>query len=251
MNRRVLAALALLGVLALAGCLGPSSIPEGELTENATYDWETNATTTFNLSRNSYATLVNVTNETTLSVNERDALGTDSPVQVSALKFRFRNGTIVNASHANLSAQTTQDSTVISLPARNGTVAYTDTRRGKSFGSPAFVTGSYEIVLVPNTRIGIPLLSQGRPGGYSTRISDSGRQVVRWANVTRGAVNVQYYLQRDLLIFGTLFLGGLAIAVGGTVYYVRKIRRLERQREDLGDEVEFEDEDGGPPPGMG
>lgn len=251
MNRRVLAALALLGVLALAGCLGASDIPEEDLTGNATYDWETNATTTFNLSRNSYATLVEVTNQTTLSVYERDALGTDSPVDLTALKFRFRNGTVVNASHANLSAQRSQEATTIAMPAENGTVAYTASRQGKSFGSPAFRTGSYEIILVPNTRIGIPLLSQGSPGGYSTQIDESGRQVVRWANVTRGSVSVQYYLQRDLLIFGTLFIVGLTLGVGGAVYYVRKIKRLERQRKDLGAEVEVEDEDGGPPPGMG
>lgn len=252
MNRRVLAALALLGVLALAGCLGPSEIPEEDLTGEASYDWDTNATTSFNLSRSSYTAVVEVTNTTELPVWRRDELGSDSPVPLEALKFQYENGTVVNASQANLSASRTQDETVLTLPAENGTVAYSASRSGKRFSSPAFVEGSYELTMPPSARIGVPLLSQASPGGYTTTV-EGDRMTVRWDEVTGGAVTVRYYLQRDLLLFTGLFALVAIAGVGGAVYYLREIRTLEERRKEMGD-VEYDDDDPrdrGPPPGMG
>ncbi len=252
MNRRVLAGVALLAMLLLAGCFGSSEIPEEDLTANATYDWETNATTTFNLSRSSYTTVVVVENRTNLSVWERDELGSDSPVDIQGLKYQFENGTVANASQANLSATRTQDETVIDLPAENGTVAYTASRTGKRFASPAFIEGSYEVVLPPSARIGVPLLSQASPGGRSTRVTDN-RMTVRWSQVADGAISVRYYLQRDLLLFGGLVALVVVLGGGGTVYYLREIRTLEKQRKEMGADVEYDDDDPrdeGPPPGM-
>jgi hypothetical protein len=252
MNRRVLAGLALLCVLALAGCLGPSEVPEEELTAEGSYDWETNATTTFNISRSSYTTVVEVTNQTELPVWRRDELGSDSPVQLEGLRFRFENGTVVNASRANMSVTQTNDRSMIALPAENGTVAYTASRSGKGFSSPAFLEGSYEVVLPPSARIGIPLLSQASPGGYSTSLEDD-RMTVRWDEISGGAVNVRYYLERDLLLFTGLAVFVVAVGIGGALYYIREIRTLEKRRKEMGDEVEYDDDprDRGPPPGMG
>jgi len=253
MNRRVLAGLALVAVLLLAGCFGgPSEIPEEDLTGNATYDWETNATTTFDLSRSSYTTVVEIQNRTELTVWGRDELGSESPVDLQALQFRFENGTVVNATHGNLSATRSQDETVIELPAENGTVAYTASRTGKRFGSPAFIEGSYEVVLPPSARIGVPLLSQASPGGYTTRVTGD-RMTVRWAEVSGGSVTVRYYLQRDLLLFGGLVALVVVVGGGGTVYYLREIRTLEKRREEIGVDYDYDEDDPrdeGPPPGM-
>jgi len=253
MNRRVLAGLALLAVVLLAGCLGgPSEIPEEDLTGNATYDWETNATTTFDLSRSSYTTVVEIQNRTELTVWRRDELGSESPVDLQALQFRFENGTVVNATHDNLSATRSQDETVIELPAENGSVGYSASRTGKRFGSPAFIEGSYEVVLPPSARIGVPLLSQASPGGHSTSVTGN-RMTVRWVEVSGGAINVRYYLQRDLLLFGGLVALVVVVGGGGTIYYLREIRTLEKQREEIGVDVDYDEDDPhdeGPPPGM-
>lgn len=253
MNRRALAGLALVAVLLLAGCFGPSEISEEDLTTNASYDWETNATTTFTLSRSSYTTVVEVTNGTNLTVWERDELGSESPVDLKGLQYQFRNGTVVNATHANLSATRRNDDTRIHLPAANGTVAYTASRTGKRFASPVFTEGSYELILPPSARIGVPLLSQASPGGRSTSVTDD-RMTIRWDRLSDGAISVRYYLQRDLLLFGGL--AGLVVVLGGggTLYYLREIRTLERRRKQMGDDVDYEDDDprdDGPPPGMG
>lgn len=253
MNRRVLAGLALVAVVLLAGCFGPSEIPEEDLTGEASYDWETNATTTFNLSRSSYTTVVEVQNRTNLTVWQRDRLGTDNPVDLQALQFRFENGTVVNATHANLSATRTGDNTVIELPAENGTVAYTASRTGKRFSAPAFIEGSYELILPPSTRIGVPLLSQASPGGYSTSVTDD-RMTVRWEEISDGTLTVRYYLQRDLLLFGGLAAIVLLVGGGGSVYYLWQLRTLEERRKQMGADVEYDEDDprdDGPPPGMG
>lgn len=252
-GRHGLALAALLVVVLLAGCsFGSSEIPTDDLNQNATYDWDVNATATFDISRSSYAAVVNVTNSSELDVWRRDPIEGDNPVNLRALQFRHRNGTVVNASTGNLSATRTQDSTQIALPASEGLVGYTASRSAKQFATPAFVSGSYEFVLPPGARIGIPLLSQAGPGGWTTTVEDD-RMTVRWANVTSGAVSVRYYLERDILIFGSLAAVVLVAGAAGTLYYRRQLQKLKGKREELGLDVETEDDDigdDGPPPGM-
>jgi len=251
MKRRLLALVGLVVLAGLAGCFGPSEVPEEDLTGNATYDWDRNAAAAYDLSRSTYAAVFAVDNRSTLEVHDRDALGVEAAVDISALQFRFQNGTVVNATHRNLSATLEQRQTVISLPARSGQVAYSARRSGKQFSTPVVVPGRQTITLPPGTRVGVPLLSQVNPADYATTVAD-GRMTVAWANQTGGTLTVHYYLQRDLVLFSLLLLVTLTLGVGGSVYYLRQIRRLEDEREDLGLEVETEDDprDRGPPPGM-
>jgi hypothetical protein len=254
--RRKAALAALLLAMVLTGCaglFGPSEIPEEELTRNASYDWETNASTTYNLSERSYTAVIEVENRSALEVFGRNALGLEDPVRIQALRFRFENGTVVNATHPALNATVTQERTVVNTPARNGTVGYSDQRRGKEFTAPVFVEGSHELVLPPGTRARVPLLSSVRPRNVSRELVDD-RMHLRWGNVTTQSIHVSYYLQRDLWLFGGLFALAITLGVGGAVYYYRQIKRLERRREAIGldvdDEVDELDDDR-PPPGMG
>lgn len=253
-ERRLLALGGLLCLALTAGCFGPSEIPESDLRgENVTYDWETDAEAAYTLSRSSYQAVYNASNRTTLSIHDRDALGVESPVRIGSLQFRFTNGTIVNATHANLSATIAQRRTTIGLPARHGQVAYTADRSGKQFSTPVAVEGPQAVTLPPGARVGAPVLSQVSPGNYSTAVADD-RMTVRWANVTDGALTVHYYLQRDLVLFSLLLLVTLSLAVGGSLYYVRQIRRLEARREAIAPDVDQDEDDPrdrGPPPGMG
>jgi len=252
MNRRHLALCGLVALVALSGCLGGGDISEEDLNAEAEYDWDTDTTVAVDLSRSSYTTVVNATNRSTLAVYERDALGTENPVQLSALQFRYPNGTVVNASEGNLSATLTNDRTEIGLPAEEGQVAYTAERTGKSFSTPAYVEGSYSVRLPENSRIGIPLLSAASPGGYATSVDDADRMVVTWEGIESSTVSVRYYLQRDVWLFGGLVAVAFSVGLGGLLYYVRQIRRLEDQRKELGLDVDYEDDptDEGPPPGM-
>ncbi len=252
MRRRLLALGSLLVLALLAGCFGPSEIPEDQLTRDANYTWDTDANASYTLSRSSYEAVYVVPNQTTLHVHSSDSLGTDQPVDVRALKFRFTNGTVVNASHANLSATLAQKRTTLHLPASDGQVAYTASRSGKTFATPVVVEGAQTITLPPSARVGVPLLSQVSPGGFHTAV-DGDRMTIRWSDRTGGVLHVSYYLQRDLLLFSLLVLVVVTLGVGGSVYYLRQIRRLERRREELGLDVDYDDDDPrdrGPPPGM-
>jgi len=251
-GRRFAILAGLVALTLLAGCFGPSEIPDEQLSESANYTWDQDAAAAYSLDRSTYAAVFNVTNRTTVAVHSRDALGVESSIGISALQYRFRNGTIVNATHPGLNATRSQDRTRIALPTRNGSVAFTAARSGKQFGVPVAVAGAQAITLPPGARVGVPLLSQVSPGNYTTSVSD-GRMTVRWANQTGGTIRVQYYLQRDLLLFSVILLGGLAIGLGGAIYYLRQIRQLESQREAIGLDVDQEDDDPrdrGPPPGM-
>jgi hypothetical protein len=71
--------------------------------------------------------------------------------------------------------------------------------------------------------------------------------------VTSDSVAVRYYLQRDLYIFGGAAAGLFAAGVVGTLYYRRQIEELRKRREEMGIDVDTDDDDfgDGPPPGMG
>jgi len=260
MNRRLVLAVGLVALLAgLAGCtsfFGPGQPDPDELSANASYDWDTNATTTYNISRGSYTAVVEIENRSSLVIYQRDELGTDQPLTPRGLQFRYENGTVITTNGTGsspLSAETEGQRTNITLPGTAGQVAFSANRpNAKRFATPVFVEGSHEIILPPRTRVGIPLLSQVSPGADSTDVPNN-RMVIHWNDVQRGPVVVRYYLQRDILLFGGI--GSVLAVVGilGALYYYRQIRSLEKRREEIGLDVETEDDDlgdDGPPPGM-
>ena len=241
---------------ALAGCTsilggGPS---ETELTQNATYEWDTNATASYNVSRSEFTGVVTVENSTFVDLYRRGELGNDEPLDVAALQYRYPNGTVVTANDSALSAETRNSRLNVSLPQAGGQVAFTaDRPTGKQFTTPVFVEGvSHEVTLPPRARVGVPLLSRVSPSSDSTRVVDN-RMTIRWEELSRSSLIVRYYLARDLPLFGGL--GGVLVLVGigGSVYYLRQIRVLKRRREEIAPDVETEDDDfgdDGPPPGM-
>jgi hypothetical protein len=251
-RKRLLALGALVLAATLAGCgFGASDIPEDQLNENATYEWDTSANVTFDISRSSYATVVNVTNET-VEVWQRDAIEGDNPVNLRSLQYQYENGTVVNATHGNLSATRSGDRTQITVPEPRGKVAYTASRSGKQFRSPVFTQGSHEVILPPGARVGIPLLSQANPGNWNSTVEDD-RMTVRWGNLSDGRVNTRYYLERDLLLFAGLAIIALLVGLVGGLYYFRQIRGLEAQREEIDIDIDYDDDEfdnDGPPPGM-
>jgi hypothetical protein len=107
----------------------------------------------------------------------------------------------------------------------------------------------------PGARVGIPLLSNVRPGGYNTSVNaTTNRMTVAWNEpVDSRMLRLRYYLQRDLYIFGAVALISIIVGAAGTVYYWRQLQEVRRRRQEAGIDIEMDEDDDprdrGPPPG--
>ena len=280
MDRRVLGVAMLAGLLALSGCstlLGGGSVNEGALAADpgVEYQWDTDADARIELYRNNYTAVYRVGNRTTGSLEEsysmelynRDALGTDQPLTPESLQLRYDNGTILrfvegegdeganlvmvkngtrtDVDDSLLTVNQTRRRTQVFLPVNDSAqLAFVGPKNGKSVSTPQFVSGQYEMRLTEGARVGLPILSQVRPGGSSTEMVD-GRVEVTWEDVQNAqGISVRYYLERDLLLFGGLAGIGLLAGIAGGIYYYLGIRETVRRREEVGLDVDTGDDDG-------
>ena len=256
MNRRTLAVAGLAVFVFLSGCsvFGGGEIDEEDLLGEQEYNWDENATASYDLSvsSSSYTGVVSVGNQSTLTLYRSTAFQGDQAVSVEALQFRFQNGTVVNATHPGLTATERSDETELGLPERNGTVAWTASRSGKQWSTPVYVDDSHQVQLPNSTRVGIPFLSQTSPSADRSTVEDD-QMILFWEDPDSSSLSVRYYLVRDLYIFGSIGILSLVLGVGGTIYYLREIRDAQRKREAVGLDIDYDDDDfgdDGPPPGM-
>ncbi|MCU4716527.1 DUF5803 family protein [Halapricum hydrolyticum] len=251
MNRRLLALFGLGALVVLAGCLGGSGPSDDQLQEDAEYDWDTTANGTIRIGGDSYTAVYEIHNTSTLSLHQRDMFNNREPLPIRALQFRYPDGTVVDAEAFEVSRNA--ERIRLELPNRTGKLAYTVEQSGKTVQTATFVDGSYEVVLPPKTDVGVPILSNVSPGGYETETID-GRVHITWDDIDSDELAVEYYLERDLWLFGGLFALLALVGLGGGLYYWFQIRTLQDRREEVGLDVEDEDDDlrdEGPPPGMG
>lgn len=254
-NRRLLLAVAVVALLAtLAGCstffggLSDEQLDrEGDYADlrerNATVavDIETGGIT----SSGEFRAVYDLEDTEALALY-RSRFYREEPLDVRAVRYWYPNGTEVTGSE--LDVEQGRSSTEIRVPDGNGTLAFTADAGDKSFTLPAFVAGSYDVTLPEGHRTTAFLLGDVRPGGYEREIEDD-RERLRWEEVD-GTVSLQYYRARDVPLF--LGLVAVVVTVGGAALGVtyRKVKRLQRKREELGLDVELEDDDRGPPPGF-
>lgn len=285
MNRRL--AFGVLGfalLLATAGCstiLGPGEADPSDLAADESYDWNESASAYLEVNEGNVTAVYQVAARTTgsreaadptIEVYTRDTLGTEQPETVSAVQFRYQNGTLVRFRETDeqavsvvmypngtttrapdlMSVERTRDRTVIHLPANEtGQLGITTPKNGKSVTTPAYIQGSYEVMLPERAEVGVPLLAKVRPGADRTEKVD-GRVHIYWEDLTASTLSVRYYLDRDLLLFAGLAAVATVIGLAGAGYYLLQLRETRRKREEVGLDVDVEDDDSKrPPPGMG
>ncbi len=248
MNRRLLALAALLALVTTAGCAGFGSVTDEEgLNEDATYDWDTDSDATITVADGEYRAVYAVENRSTVRLYESTAYGDDNPIDVRAVQFRYPNGTVVGMDE--IEVEETRSEVNVHLPAENGQLAFTSDSRSRNFATETFVDGSYEVILPPGYRVDNFVLSTVRPGGYETEIVDD-RVHIRWDEMQADAISVRYYLERDVYLFGGLIvIASIGAAIAGAYVY-RQMKELRRRREEAGLDVDVEDDDRKPPPGM-
>ncbi|WP_255150519.1 DUF5803 family protein [Halorarius halobius] len=281
--RRYLALVGLALLAATAGCssvLGPGPVDDAAVSADAEYRWSASGSAYMEVNRNNYTATYRVANRTTgdleaddptIELYTRDALGTEQPLDLSAVQFHYPNGTLVQFRQQNDEAvavvaypngttreaasamyvNKTRRRTVVHLPANEtGELGVTIPKNGKQVATPTFVRGDYEMVLPEDTDISVPLLAQVRPPRSGAETIEN-RVHVYWTDVTAPSLAVRYYLERDLLLFGSLVAGLSLTAIVGGIYYLRQIRETRRRREEVGLDIDIEDDDrDGPPPGM-
>ncbi|MCO8243934.1 MULTISPECIES: DUF5803 family protein [unclassified Haladaptatus] len=255
MRKRFVLAFALLALLAAsAGCssvFGPGDISQQQLNKNATYDWKTSEDVTYNVTSGQYQAVYNLDKKDTLEIHQEESFGEEAPVEISGVQFQYPNGTVVGADQ--ISVHKTKSSTIIRPPKGPGKLAYTVSRQGKTFYVPTYLEDrTYEVTIPRGMRVDTFLLSDVRPGSYETSMQD-GREHIVWSQpVKSDSISVRYYLVRDKWIFAGIVALALLVGFGGLAYYRYQIRQLERQREEMGLNMDISDDDmgDGPPPGM-
>lgn len=262
MTRRVLALAALAGLVVLSGCagfLGGGGVSDQRLDEPPAepYVWDADVDAHITVTGNSTFRAVYRTNRSEIELYRRDGFGGRNALPVSALRYRYPNGTVITGSELSAhggGVSRTREAVTVTLPTDDrenatGQLAFTSESTPKRFALPTFVTGSYEVVLPENRRVAVPLFGRVSPSGYVTTRGPEGHTHIRWAGVESEAVVVRYYLQRDLYIFGAIAAALVLVGGGGVLYYRRKIEALRRRREEMGLNVDVDDDlgDDGPP----
>lgn len=274
MNRRLLAALALVVIIGLAGCttiFGSNVDDPDALSQEAEYNYDTGSDAFITINRENYTAVYNVSakvtgDEGTIQLWRTNALTIENPLEVSALQFRHTNGTIVRyvdgeavMTHPDgtqeptetLSVNATRQRTIVHLPADEGHLAFTTPKTGKEVAIRTPVHGSYEVALPPGRDAQYPLLSRVHPSNDHREVVGD-RVHLRWDNVETSVVSLQWYLDRDLWLFGGLGIIAVIAGVIGITYYYRQIQRAKVRREEEGIDVDYDDDTdrNDPPPGM-
>jgi hypothetical protein len=234
--RKLWVAVAVVALAVTAGCMGGGGGPTDEaLAENATYDWDTETDVRVNVTGAEDAVVAAVENRSDVRLARSDGFGGRNPLPISAVQFRYPNGTRITAEDIDVS--TGDARTVVTFPADNGTFAYTSAAGSRQVTVPLGFEGSHELVLPEGMRVSFPVFGYVEPGGYEKTTADD-RVHVRWEELNGGTIEASYYLERDLLLFGGT-AGVLAVLAGlGVVYYRLRIRRLEDEREQAGLDLE-------------
>lgn len=263
-HRHRLGLVALVVLTVSSGCLGfftSGAIPDEQLDEEPPepYAWDRDVDAHITITSDANFQAVYRVNDSSIELYRRDGLGGRNSIPVRAIRYRYPNGTVIAGSafdERGGGIERSRDFVNVTFPTDGPTdgsakFAFTSESNPKRFALPTFVKGSYELVLPPDRRVGFFLFGRVAPNGYETQLVD-GQTHVRWEEVSARAITVQYYLQRDLLVFGAIVVVLAVIGAGGVVRYRRKIQQLKEEREELGLDVDTEDDDfgRGPPPGM-
>ena len=257
MNRRLVLAVLAVGLLVTtAGCSTVfGGISDEELDREQEYDdlRESDADVVIDIEggnmidNGEFRAVYDLDGQEELSLH-RSTLFSEEALDIHSVRYWYPNGTMVTGSE--LDVDQGRSSTEIRVPDGDGELAFSGEAGRKTFTLPAYVEGSYEVRLPEDHRTSNFLFGDVSPNGYEREVVD-GEERLYWENVD-STISLRYYLLRDVPLFVGL-IGTVALIGGaGIAYYYREVKRLREQREEMGLNVDIDDDsDEGPPPGMG
>ena len=254
MNRRLGLAVVAVALLAVsAGCLGyitgGGEVSDERLDREPTepYNWETDRDAQLTLhTADEVQAVYRVNASQELRLYTPAGLGREEPLELSAVRFRYAdNGTVISGSEIRDQGgeiDQTTDEVDVTTPDADGQLAFSADATPRRLSLPVYIEGSYEVILPEDYRLDFFLFGNTAPRGADTEIIDN-RVHVTWEEVTGGTIVVQYYLERDLYVFGGAVVLLSLVGVAGLYYYRRQIDRLHDVRVQMGLDTEVDDED--------
>lgn len=262
-TRRTRAAVALGLLLLLSGCTGflGGEVRDEQLDQTppgGSYAWNTSADVHVTIHENTTFEGVYRAEGERIELFRRDGFGGRNPLSARAIRYQYPNGTVISGTTLAERGEVrrTREAVIVTFPEGNVSgdkVAFTAGSSPKRFALPVFVEGDYEVLLPPGRRASLPVFGRVSPAGDLSAPDADDRVHVRIDEVTRDSVIVQFYLPRDVQILAGLLGVALLVGGGGVAYYLRQIRELRTRREEMGLDVDTDDDEFGrdPPPGMG
>ncbi|PGF14852.1 hypothetical protein CP556_01095 [Natrinema sp. CBA1119] len=174
----------------------------------------------------------------------QSTLFSDEPLNIHSVRYWHPNGTELTGSE--LEIEQGGSMTTVQVPDGDGTLAFSGEAGRKTFQQPAYVGGSYEVLVPEGHRTSNFLFGDVSPNGYERTVADD-RERLYWEEIDEDStISLRYYLARDIPLF--LGLIGAVVLIGGIGigYYYRQVKRLREEREEFGVDVD-DDSDGGPP----
>lgn len=228
MRRELIAAAGLALILLLAGCTGT---PQPSIDAGYAGNWNASEDVVYYVQGDHHTTVLR-TNSTEVEVWTEGGLGGDQPVRLTDARFRFSNGSVVNASTVEVGASRT----TVSLPAPTGQLAFAAPTSPGRLSRPIPVEGSVRVVLPDETDARNLFLGGISPADYEVVREEP--LTLRWEDLDQGrVVTVRYYNERDPLLLIALLSVLVAGALAVLLYYQRVFTELERDRKGLEDDL--------------
>lgn len=258
MNRRfVLAVIAVTLLVGLAGCSAIfGGISDEELDRDQEYDDLRDSDADVAIDIQGGSLIENSEYRAVYDLNETEELSLyrsnfyrDEALDIHSVRYWYPNGTELTGSE--LDVDQGRSSTDVTVPDGNGTLAFSGDAGSKTFRLPAFVEGSYEVTLPESHRTSNFLIGDVSPNGYEREmVADGERERLVWSDVD-STISLRFYHTRDITLFAGLVVTVVLFGGAGIAYYYRQTKQLQKMREEMGLDVEIDDDsDDGPPPGM-
>tara|TARA_A100001037_G_scaffold306560_1_gene352688 strand:+ start:11723 stop:12436 length:714 start_codon:yes stop_codon:yes gene_type:complete len=223
----------LLLIVICTGCQTlPLTEPKSDFSDPLIYEslWNSNETAVFVMDKNQYRAVYSVENSSEIELYRIHRINTKKPLSISDVQFKHTNGTIAFESEIHI--EQNRSFTLVTLPSKNGKLAFTSPRSGKSFQAPIALSGNYTVILPKDSDISISLLSKVIPSNHTTTLSPN-QPKIRWENLSGGAIHVQYYLIRDSQLLAALLLLCSVSLLFYMVHFWWKMKHITKKKIDI------------------